>query len=337
MRFDHIFELLPALAFRALGGRLRTLEGGGKGGGSSAPPPPDYVGAAAATAAGNKEAALTTGALNRPTQVNPQGAVTWSLKPGADANNPQPGDWIQTTSLAPAGQQAFNQNQQNALQLSQLSNKGIGNAGQVLGTSYTGSNLPTKAGDINTDPNHYSSERQQVQDAIYRRGTQYYDDRYAKQEAALKTELANKGLTEGTEAYRNAMLEFGRDKNTAYADATDRAIAAGGQEQSRIQADLIAALQQQQNRRNNQLQEDLTIRDLPLNEINALQSGSQVSMPQFSGFNAVGGYQGPDVLGATSQGYAANSSANAAKMAAQAQNNATYGNLASSALLAYMM
>ena len=38
-----------------------------------APKTPDYAGAAAATAEGNKAAALTTGALNRPTQITPTG------------------------------------------------------------------------------------------------------------------------------------------------------------------------------------------------------------------------------------------------------------------------
>lgn len=334
MRFDHTFELLPERAFCALGGRLLTLEGGGKGG-SSAPPPPDYVGAANATAAGNKEAALATGALNRPTQVNPYGQTSWSLKPGADANNPQPGDWIQTQTLAPEQQQILDVNNQNALQLGQLANTGIGQAGDVIGQKYDTSKLPTKAGDINTDPNKYLAERQQVQDAAYDRATQYYDQRYARDENALKTELASKGLTEGSEAYANAMAEFNRNKDTAYADATDRAVLAGGQEQSRIQSDLISALQQQQNRRNNQMQEDLTLRQLPINEINALRTGSQVTNPQFQNFAQVGQYQGPDVLGATSQGYAAQSSANAAARAAQAQNTSTYGNMAAAALMAY--
>ena len=52
-----------------------------------APKTPDYAGAARATSEGNKAAALTTGALNRPTQITPTGSQTWSLKPGADPNN----------------------------------------------------------------------------------------------------------------------------------------------------------------------------------------------------------------------------------------------------------
>lgn len=334
MRFDHTFDLLPARAFRALGGRLLTLEGGGKGG-SSAPPAPDYVGAAATTAAGNKEAALATGAMNRPTQISPTGSTTWSLKPGADASNPQPGDWIQTTSLTQPQQQLLDANNANQLKLAGLTGQGIQSASGVVGSKFDTSALPAKAGDINTNPNQYLTERQQVQDALYRRGTQYYDDRYGKQEAALKAELANKGLTEGSEAYRNAMTQFNQDRNTAYADATDRAIAAGGQEQSRIQSDLINALQQQQNRRNNQLQEDITLRDLPLNEINALQSGTQVMMPQFQSFAQQQGYNGADVLGATGQQYSAQSATNAAQMAARNQQMGTYGNLAAAALMAY--
>lgn len=329
MKFNHIEELLPELAFRKICGRLATLEG--KGG--SAPAAPDYTSAANATAAGNKDTALTTGAMNRPTQISPQGQTNWSLKPGADAQNPQPGDWVQTTSLAPVQQQIYDSNSQTQLKLSDLAGQGATSASGVLGSSYDASGLPTKAGNINTAPGQYLNERQQAQDAQYRRATQYYDDRYGKQEAALKTELANKGLTEGSEAYQAAMLNFGQDKNTAYADAADRAVAAGGSEQSRIQSDLINALQQQQNRRNNQLQEDLTLRDLPLNEISALQSGSQVSMPQFQGFAQQAGFNGADLLGATNAQYSAQSSANAAKMAARNQTMGTAGNIAAAYLL----
>lgn len=333
MRFDHIFETLPERAFRTLGRRLLTLEGG-KGGGS-APPAPDYTGAAQATAAGNKEAALTTGALNRPTQINPYGQTTWTLKEGADANNPQPGDWIQTQTLSPDQQKLLDVNTQTSLALGDLANKGVAGAGTVLDSGYDASGLPTKAGDINTDPNQYLDQRQQTQDAMYRRATQYYDDRYGKDENALRTQLANQGLDEGSAAYQNALTRFNQDKSTAYADATDRAILAGGGEQSRIQSDLINALQQQQNRRNNALQEDLTLRELPINEINALRTGSQVQNPQFSNFSQVPTYQGADMLGATSaSGQYAQQSA-AANAAAQAQKMNTYGQLAGSALLAY--
>lgn len=331
MRFNHTDELLPLRAFRTLGRRLWTLEGKG----SSAPAQPDYVGAANATSAGNKEAALTTGALNRPTQVNPYGQTTWSLKEGADANNPQPGDWIQTQTLSENQQNLLSSNEQTSLALSDLANKGVGAAGQVLDHGYDASNLPTAAGNINTDPNQYAAERQQVQDATYNRATQYYDDRYGKDENQLRTQLANQGLDEGSAAYANAMTRFNQDKSTAYADATDRAVLAGGQEQSRIQQDLVQALQQQQNRRNNQLQEDLTLRELPINEINALRTGTQVTNPQFSSVPTVGGYQGADLLGATAAAGNYNQQTAAAKSAAQSSANSTYGNLAASGLLAY--
>ena len=331
MRFTHTDELLPLRAFRTLGRRLLTLEGKG----SSAPAQPDYVGAAQATSEGNKEAALTTGALNRPTQINPYGQTTWSLKPGADANNPQPGDWIQTQTLSGNQGKLLDSNEQTSLALGDLATKGVDAASHVLDKSYDASTLPTAAGNINTSPDQYLAERQQVQDAMYRRGTQYYDDRYGKDENALRTQLSNQGLDEGSAAYQNAMTRFNQDKSTAYADATDRAVAAGGQEQSRIQSDLVAALQQQQNRRNNQLQEDLTLRELPINEVNALRTGSQVTNPQFSSVPTVGGYQGADLLGAATAAGQYNQQTAASKAAAQSSANSTFANLGASGLLAY--
>lgn len=330
MKFTHTDELLPLGAFRTLGRRLATLEG--KGG--SAPATPDYTGAANATAAGNKEEQLLTAALNRPTQVNPYGQVSWSLKPGADANNPQPGDWVQTQSLSQPQQNLLNTNEQTSQALGNVASGIAGSAGG-LQTPYDASKLPTAPGNISTDPNQFEQSRQAVQDALYHRATQYYDDRYGKDQNALETQLTNQGLDPGSAAYQNAMTRFNQDKSTAYADATDRAVAAGGQEQSRQQSDLIAALQQQQNNRNSTLQQDLTMRDLPLNELNSIRSGTQVATPQFASFGQAGQTSGADLLGATTAAGQYNQQAAATNAAANSSALGTYGNLAASALLAY--
>jgi hypothetical protein len=73
------------------------------------------------------------------------------------------------------------------------------------------------------------------------------------------------------------------------------AILAGGQEQSRMLGDERAGWQQQQdyasflnNLRGGQMQERQAVRNAPINEISALMSGSQVSVPQFQPFSRQG-------------------------------------------------
>ena len=76
---------------------------------SSAPPPPDYAAAAVAQGQANKDAAKFNAGANRVTQIAPQGTSTWTIRPGADLDNPQPGDYIQTTQLSPEQQSIYDQ------------------------------------------------------------------------------------------------------------------------------------------------------------------------------------------------------------------------------------
>ena len=76
---------------------------------SSAPPPPDYEAAAVAQGKADKEAAKFNAGANRVTQIAPQGSSTWTIRPGADLDNPQPGDYIQTTQLSPEQQSIYDQ------------------------------------------------------------------------------------------------------------------------------------------------------------------------------------------------------------------------------------
>lgn len=93
---------------------------------SSAPPPPDYAAAATAQGEANRETAQFNAGANRVNQITPQGSSTWSIRPGADLNNPQPGDYIQTTTLSPE-QQALYQQQ------TDIENALMRTAGQQLG------------------------------------------------------------------------------------------------------------------------------------------------------------------------------------------------------------
>lgn len=193
-------------------------------------------------------------------------------------------------SLSPEQQQLYDL--QNKMQTN-LGNLGVQQSGRLQGL--LGENLTTEGiqdwekGRTPTtyDPNAYATQRDQV--------TQTLLDRYNKQQAPEKAKqeasLAARGLAPGSANWGSVQDQQGR----ADADAGMAAILAGGQEQSRLLGEERAGYQQEQdywnflnNLRGGQLQEKQTVRNAPINEISALMSGSQVSVPQFQQFSRQG-------------------------------------------------
>jgi hypothetical protein len=171
---------------------------------SDAPAPPDYKGQA-----------LATGNSAKYNEVGPAGSVNWTIREGADPNNPQPGDYIRSTTLSPEQQSLYDQTTATQLQAGQAGQAALGELG---------------------------NGRQQVQDALYRRATQYYDQNFGDQEDSLRTRLANQGLVAGSEAYDKELRNFRQTKDTAYGDATDRAITGADQSQNSAVSRLASLL-----------------------------------------------------------------------------------------------
>lgn len=225
-----------------------------------------------------------------------------------------------------------------------------------------------------------------------------------RQQEALRTQLANQGIAMGSQAYDQAMSQFGQQRNDAASQAALQGIGLGMQQQglqfnqglqnrqliageqaqgfsqqnylrelaAQLQGQrfgqqttnqqlagqlqnqrfgqqttnqqLAAALQaqrfgqqttnqqlsaqqraleaqlqaqrygQQNQNRQMSLQEQAYLRSLPMNELNALMSGTQVQQPQFGGFSQQGQVAGPDYM------QAANATYNAQLGNANAQN-----------------
>jgi hypothetical protein len=66
--------------------------------------------------------------------------------------------------------------------------------------------------------------QQQTSDALYKANTQYLDPQFNQQQQQLESKLANQGITRGSEAYNNAMLNFNNQKQQAYESARNNAI-----------------------------------------------------------------------------------------------------------------
>ena len=268
-----------------------------------APKTPDYAGAAAATAEGNKAAALATGALNRPTQITPTGSQTWSLKEGADPNNPQPGDWIATTSYSPEQQKLY-EGQTSAQQgLVNTANVGVGGlvglgVGQGLGNT-----TPSFTGDVSKTAEQFSADRQAISDALYANQTKYLGDQFARDDERLRSQLLSRGLTEGSAAYENALRDQQRTQNDAYGTAANNATSQSAQMQKLMQDALLNSASTQQNLYLQGLSGAATEQNQPLNQILALLGGGQVSQPNLQGYGQYGQYQGADLLGAANASY----------------------------------
>lgn len=202
--------------------------------------------------------------------------------------------------------------------------------GQIrTGIDPTGTNIQSSI-----DP-RFDQDGRQVQEALYRKQTSMLDPQYQQQESDMISRLANQGIMPGSEAYNREMGNFSRARDFAYGNARDSAILAAGQEQSRLndmglsRATLNNSAQGQEfgqnatqagfnnsavaqmfgqdlssaqfgnQARQQAIQEQAFLRQLPLNEINALRSGSQVNMPQFQQYTGGGQVAAAPIFGAT--------------------------------------
>lgn len=233
------------------------------------PASPDYAGAAEKTAEGNLEIARLTTEANRPNQYTPWGSSEWVKDPYSD-------QWTQTVSLSPSQQNIFDIGQQTSQQMGELGLAGISSASDLFRSRYQtpeSAALPT-----------YGENRQQVIDAMMARSNRDIQN----EREDLHSNLIAAGIPPGSEAYEREM----RSLNEKSVDARQQAeIAAANMATQEYNAGMSRAQQIISNA--------LLERQTPLNELNALRTGSQVSMPDMPGFSQQQTVAGPDYMGAT--------------------------------------
>ena len=280
MQLDH-FGMYPERAFMKVAGRM-TLEGGGKG---SAPPAPDYTGAAQVTAQGNKEAAIAAQAGNMVNQYTPYGSVEYNVRGYVDGT-PQ---YEQRVNLSPEQQAAYNKDVAMNAALQDVGIQGVGYVQSALNKplSFEGMQAIGTPGEI----------QQQASDAAYQNAMRYVEPRLQRQQASLENQLANQGITRGSEAWNAAMADAEASRENIYGQAQNAAYTAGltGANQAYNQA--LGARQQQ-------ISEAQTLQQNPINMLNAVRSGSQMqtsAQPQVgtSSPGQLATWSGPDLLGAT--------------------------------------
>lgn len=198
-----------------------------------------------------------------------------------------PDQWSQTVSLSPEQQALYDKDLAIKGGLSDVATQGLGYVKNALSTPFDQSKLVPEA--INPG--------ETAQAALLRRMQPQLD----RDRERLRTQLLNQGLTQGSEAYDDAMERSDRQANDAYSQAALQGIGLG--QQARQQG----------------IQEQSFFRNEPVNMLNAVRSGAQIQNPTFSAVPQQATTAGADLLGAATQGY------NAQLGAVNAQNASSAG------------
>lgn len=229
-----------------------------------APSPP---GAKAATAAAqaqgeaNVEAARATAQLNNPNVYSPYGSQTVSY------NGDIP---TVTQQFSPEQQGLYDQQVQVKDLLGKLGIQGATSLQDILGKSFDFSGAPEAPGAY-----------RDVRNKVIRQMMGRYDQEAGRRTEDATSTLIAQGLRPGTEAFDDAMTRFDQQRND-YRGSAETAAAGHVQQAYGMDAD----------RRRQYISELISQRQLPLNEIIGLMSGSQVENP----FAQAGVYQGGAVV-----------------------------------------
>jgi len=280
-----------------------------------APAAPDYTGAAQAQGAANVETARLQGRMANPNIVSPLGSQTVTYK------DDQP---TITQQLTPTATETLAAQQRVQKLLAGLGETGATTAQDVISKAFAptgtaGQGLQTRL-DLSNLAQMPVNAGMTGQQAIMSR----LEPQLQRQQAAMENQLANQGITPGSEAYRTAQTQAGQNRNDLLSQAALQGIsldtgarAQGFNEQQSQMAAQNAAQQQE-------FVWQLAMRQQPLNEITGLLSGSQIQMPQFQGYQAPTVAPAPIFAGAQAQGQANMQNYGIQSANANAQNAGLY-------------
>jgi len=256
----------------------------------AAPPTPDYKGAAIEQGAANIEAARLGSKLSNPNMYTPYGTQLISY----DGDQPT----IRQT-LTPTAQKTLEAQQGVELSLANLGAKGANTASNVLDKpfSFGGPDVQTSL-DLSNVAKMPVNAGMTGQEAIMQR----LEPSLARQRTSTETQLINQGLRPGTEAYDNAINLLGQQETDARTQAVLQGINLdiGANQQGygqALESGKFGNTAQQQ-----MLAQAIQSRQMPLNEITALMSGSQIQNPQFGAYSGSTVQAAPLFAGAQAQG-----------------------------------
>jgi hypothetical protein len=261
----------------------------------SQPSAPDPYKTASAQNAQNAFASQFSTGSGNANEVNPYGSVSYNQTGQTPiySNGQLTGyapQWTKTTSLAP--------DQQKLLGLETQSRYNLGTAG-VEGSQRLRDALNKPVDPSQWTPWQTSLPQQELRQdasatdrpAIEKAMMESYNRNVAPTESAQEASLASRGLSPGATGYS----QYQKTRDDSRAEAARQAYLASGNESRAAQAAFNdvgtqrfnmnqAANSYLNNLRGAQMQEAYQTRSQPINEITALMSGSQATIPQFQAF-----------------------------------------------------
>lgn len=249
-----------------------------------APPAPDPKETSAAQAGMNIDTAIAQNLVNATNQVTPDGMRTYT-------QSSTPFTWTDSQG----NQRSINPLVATETLTPEAAARRAVNEQTEMNLATIGRDQSAKIGGLLGT--NFKLGNEQTEGRLFDLGSRRLNPMFARDEEALRTRLSNQGLTAGSEAWNNEMGQFGERRNDAYNQ-------------------LLLTGRGQAN------QELLTERNQPINEISALLSGSQVSMPQFSA-TPTAGVGGVDYAGMVQNQYQAQLQQAQQKAASR---NALWGN-----------
>lgn len=234
------------------------------------PPAPDPYQTAAAQTGSNVSTAIANSWLQNANEIGPTGSVTYKKTGSREVVDPTTGKaykvptFTRTTTLSPEQQNLYNQQTAIGSELNNLALNQSRRLGEHLSKPFNLDGLPQAPGD-------FEPYRANVESKMLERINPQLERDYS----SLENRLINQGLVRGSDAFKEAMAEHGRNVN----DARTQAYLASGNEAR-------AAGSYQGTVRQNAIQERKLMRDQPINEITALMQGGEVSMPQFTPYQS---------------------------------------------------
>jgi hypothetical protein len=252
------------------------------------PPPPSsdpFTLAAAAQGATGTAAVNQQTIANRANQINPFGSSSW-------IQDPNTGQWTQNVQLAGAQQGALTA--QENLQAGRMT----GAAGLLPGAlDAMGKPIDTSGFSSLYSFGAPGQVNQQAQDAVMGQLQPMMDQR----RKAMETQLANQGITRGSEAWQNAQDQMARDENNMRLQG----VQAGFTQGNLLNQQDINYGNYQSQQRAGELGEAQTLRSQPLSDINALTTGQGVQAPTFGQYGQAGVAAPPSYLTAAQSQYGA--------------------------------
>jgi len=238
-----------------------------------APKPPDYAATAREQATASRNITEQQTWANRPDQRTPFGNTTWSNTPEWDESTQQNlNRWTQSTTLDPRSQGALDSQLDLQRGRSDIAGSMLGRVGNELGSTMdwnqfqqggqapNAPNLQTGVNQQNVSPEQLQrgldfsgaqqidpsqSYVQRAEGAINDRFSARNEPRFGREQANLETQLRNRGVKPGDEAYDRSLSDLRQGQNDAREQSQYQAIIGSGQEGSRMFGMDMSARQQQ--------------------------------------------------------------------------------------------